>query len=132
MPVNERSVVPHATDLEAAWEIVHETLPARWTLGKTSRDILSGTWSVSAVGTHPGRGHIPQSVTGRGESEVEALGDLNDRLRGIPAPRGTRMDELRARLRLAYLDGAETWTRDYAGRSMTRGELGAVIDRFPR
>jgi hypothetical protein len=39
------------------------------------------------------------------------------------------MDELRRRLRLAYLDGAETWTRSNVGRTMTGDELAGVLGR---
>lgn len=41
------------------------------------------------------------------------------------------MDELRRRLRLAYLDGAEQWTRKNVGRSMTEDEVAGVCERFP-
>jgi hypothetical protein len=40
------------------------------------------------------------------------------------------MDELRRRLRLAYVDGAEDWTRENIGRGLTRDELGNVIGRY--
>lgn len=85
---------------------------------------------MTAIGPHPGRGKIPQSVSGIGEDESEALQDLDDRLRGVPKPDGTRMDELRRRLRLAYIDGAEAWTRRELDRSLSRDELGRVIGRY--
>jgi hypothetical protein len=47
------------------------------------------------------------AVAGTGEDETAALRDLDDRLRGVPKPDGTRLDELRRRLRLAYMGGAE-------------------------
>jgi hypothetical protein len=42
------------------------------------------------------------------------------------------MDELRQRLRLAYVDGAETWARENVGRGLTRDELERVLGRFVR
>ncbi len=69
----------------------------------------------------------PQTVTGTGDDATAALRDLDDRLRGVPKPDGSRMDELRRRLRLAYVDGAEEWARDNIGRGSTTDELGRVI-----
>jgi hypothetical protein len=40
------------------------------------------------------------------------------------------MDELRRRLRLAYVDGAEEWTRANVGRGLGTNEFEAVIGRF--
>ncbi len=40
------------------------------------------------------------------------------------------MDELRQRLRLAYVDGAEEWARENIGRRMSTDELGRVIGRY--
>jgi hypothetical protein len=40
------------------------------------------------------------------------------------------MDELRRRLRLVHVDGAEEWTRGHVGRGLTRDELGRVIGRY--
>jgi hypothetical protein len=73
---------------------------------------------------------MPPSVTGTGEDEAGALRDLDDRLRGVPRPEGGRMDELRRRLRFAYVDGAEEWTRENIGRALTSDELGRVIRRY--
>lgn len=120
----------HQPATEAAWDAVHEALPARWRVGPITFDPGRPAFSVTAIGPHPGRGKIPQSVSGIGEDESAALGDLDDRLRGIPRPDGTRMDELRRRLRLAYLDGAEEWASRELGRGLTRDELGRVIGRY--
>lgn len=51
---------------------------------------------------------------------------------GSEASRGpmARMDELRSRLRLAYVDGAEDWTTANLGRGLTTDELGRVIGRY--
>lgn len=116
--------------LPRAWDAVHEALPARWRVGPPTFDPGRQAWSVTAIGPHPGRGKIPQSVSGIGEDESAALQDLDDRLRGVPKPDGTRMDELRRRLRLAYVDGAEAWTRHELERSITCDELGRVIGRY--
>jgi hypothetical protein len=99
-------------DRDAAWDAVHEA------------------YSVTARGPHPGRGKAPVTVSGTGEDETAALSDLDDRLRGVPKPDGTRLDELRRRLRHAYVDGAEEWTRANVGRQMTRDELGRVLERY--
>ena len=100
---------------EAAWNAVHDALPARWTVGQASMaDPLTRSWSVTARGRHPGRGKAPQSVTRAGEDEIAALKDFDDRLRGVPQPRGSQMDSVRRRLSFAYVQGAEEWT--WAGR----------------
>ena len=57
---------------------------------------------------------------------------LDDRLPGVPKPDGSRQDELRRRLRLAYVDGAEEWTRENVGRALTRDELAGVLGRFAK
>ena len=62
--------------------------------------------------------------------ETAALADLDDRLRGVPQPDGSRMAERERRLRLAYLEGAEEWSRQTTGRGLTVGELEGVVRRF--
>lgn len=89
---------------EASSDAVHEALPV-----------------PSAVG---------QPVRGTGDDATAALRDLNERLRGIPKADGGRRDELRRWLRLAYMDGAEQWTRENVGRGMTGDELEGVLRRF--
>jgi hypothetical protein len=80
---------------EGAWDAVHEAMPARWRVGQVSlSEPTLGRYSVTAVGPHPGRGKIPESVTGFGQDEIAALRDLDDRLRGVHKPEGGRMDEL--------------------------------------
>ncbi|HJP89295.1 MAG TPA: hypothetical protein VJ850_09705 [Candidatus Limnocylindrales bacterium] len=69
-------------------------------------------------------------MTGTGETPTAALDALNDRLRGVPAPDGSPLDEIRARLRLAHVDGAEGWASANLGRRLTRDELGRVIGRY--
>ncbi len=96
------------TERLEAWNAVHEALPARWRVGQPSiSDPLRRTWSVTARGPHPGRGKTPQTVTGTGPDETAALRDLDDQLRGVDHSKGTRLEELRQRLRLAYLEAAD-------------------------
>jgi len=40
------------------------------------------------------------------------------------------MDELRRRLRLAYVDGTEGWALANTGQRLTTDELGRVIRRY--
>jgi len=128
--------VVHA--LEAAWSAVHEALPPFWRVGPVTFDpgILRadghmGAYSVTARGPHPGRGKVPQTVTGTGASEIEALRALDARLRGREDA-GGNVEALRARLRLAYVQGAEEWTLDNLGRWMATSELLGIIGRFQR
>jgi hypothetical protein len=116
---------------EEAWGRLHEAMPARWTVGRASYDPGRHGWSISAVGPHPGRGRIPTSLSGFGDDELAAVRDLDARLRGERSGGPRRLDELRARLRLAYFDGAEDLTRRARGRGITADELEGVIRRFP-
>jgi len=70
-------------------------------------------------------------VTGRGDDESAALASLDAQLRGLARPDGGQLDYLRRRLRFAYVDGAEAWTREHIGRSMTEAELAGVLRRYP-
>ena len=79
---------------------------------------------------HFSRHRPPQTVTETGDSETAALRALDDRLRGVPQPNGSRMAERERRIRQAYLDGAEGWSREAAGRGLTEGELEGVVRRF--
>jgi hypothetical protein len=112
---------------EAAWDAIHEALPAGWRVGLLSHHPFTGVRTVSAVNERTtGRGKLPQVVTGTGEDEIAALRDLDDRLRGVPKPDGSRMDALRRRLRLAYVEGAEEWTREHEGRGLTADDTERV------
>jgi hypothetical protein len=93
---------------EEAWGRLHEALPARWRVGLPSYDPGRHAWSISAIGPHPGRGKIPICVRGNGEDELEAVRDLDGRLRGERNEGPRKLDELRARLRLVYVDGPMT------------------------
>lgn len=129
---------PDVSEREDAWDAVHEALPARWHVGFPSYDPgalradgYRGAWSVTARGPHPGRGKVPQTVRGLGDNEIAALRNLDDRLHGVAKPDGTQIQDLRRRMRLAYVDGAEAWTRQRTGRGLTDLELAAVLKRFP-
>ena len=93
-------------------------------------DPPTGMWSVTARAAHPRRRKVPQTVSGTGADETAALRDLDDRLGGVPKPDGTRLDQLRRRLRLASVERAESYIRENDGPGMTRDELGRVIGRY--
>ena len=116
---------------EEAWGRLHEAIPARWTVGRPSFDPGRPGWSISAVGPDRGRGKVPTSVSGFGDDELAAIRDLDARLRGERSDGPRRLDEFRARLRLAYVEGAEQWARDQHGRGLTGAEFTSVVSRFP-
>ena len=94
-------------DSEAAWDAVHEALPARWRVGPVTYDPgvvrpdgMMGAFSVTARGPQPGRGKAPQTVSGTGEDETAALWPWDARLRGRDNA-GGNLEALRQRLRLA-------------------------------
>jgi hypothetical protein len=116
---------------EAAWWAVHDALPAPWHVGPVTSDPGRHAWSVTAHGPLPGRGKVPQIVTGTGEDEVAALRDLDDRLRGVPKPDGGRLEELNRRLRQAFVAGAEADTRRRLGQGLTAEELERALRRYP-
>ena len=110
---------------------VQDALPARWRVGPPTFDPGRHLWSVTARSDTRGRRIPPVAVSGTGETEIEALRALDDWLRGVPKPDGGRIDELRRRVRLAYVAGAEEWTRRELGRGLRVDELERVIDRAP-
>ena len=116
--------------LSEAWDVLYDSLPARWHIGMPTYDAGRAAWSVTAWG--PGiAGRAPsQSVTGTGASEGAALRDLDSRLRGVPSPNGARIDALRHQLRMAYVDGAEAYSRESFDRGLTTNELGRIIERY--
>ena len=126
-------------DREAAWDSLWEAVPARWTVGMPSLDPGKlrldghmGAWSVTARGPHPGRGKAPQMVTGTGDDETAALRDLDATLRGAKPANGSYLEDLRQRLRLAYVDGAERWMRENVGHGLSSDEPTNVVARFDR
>ena len=76
------------TNREAAWDAVHEALPAGWTVGPPTYDPGVPGWSVTARSTQFTRLRPPQTVSGTGDSETAALHALDDRLRSVPQPTG--------------------------------------------
>lgn len=106
-------------------------MPARWTVGQPSHDPGRPGWSISAVGPNGGRGELPTFVSGVGPNEISAVRDLDAQLRGEWSEGPRKLDELRARMRLAYVEGAEDWARNELHRRLTNDELAGVISRFP-
>src|SRR6476646_5950861 len=100
------------TDREDAWYAVHEALPAGWTVGPPTFDPGVAGWSVTARTVAASRLKRPETVTGTGVDETAALRNLDDRLRGVPQPNGSRMAERERRIRLAHIEGAESWSRE--------------------
>ena len=49
---------------------VLELLPEWWAVGPTSYDPGTGRWTWTARGRHPGRGKVPERITGIGEDEL--------------------------------------------------------------
>ena len=117
-------------DRQAAWDAVHEALPAGWTVGPPTYDPGVPGWSVTARSDQYSRRKPPMTVTGTGDSETAALRALDDRLRGVPQPDGSRMAERERRIRPAYIGGAESWSRETTGRGLTESELEGVVRRF--
>ena len=117
------------TDREDAWDAVHEALPAGWTVGPPTYAPGVTGWSVTARSVAYSRRKPPRTVTGTGEDDTAALRALDGRLRGAPQPNGSRMAERERRIRLAYLEGAEEWSRETTGRGLTNGELEGVVRR---
>ena len=109
------------TDREAAWDAVHEALPAGWRVGPVTYSPAISGYSVSAWSGGYSRTRRPVTVQGTGDTEPAALRNLDDRLRGVPQPNGSRMAERERRIRLAYLGGAESWSRETTGRGLTNG-----------
>ena len=87
-----------------------------WARARAVSAAVSGWGRASAVsGLRLGDGY----ARGRGVEPLLALRDLDDRLRGVPQPDGSQMDELRRRRRLALC----RWggRRDAAGASAQPG-----------
>jgi hypothetical protein len=117
-------------DIEAAWDSLYESLPARWHIGRPSYDPGRHAWSVTAWGPPRGLDKAPRSITGIGVDEGAALRDLDDRLRRVATPDRGRMDELQRLLRLAYISGAEACWQEHSGRGLTPDELERVLTHF--
>jgi|GEM_PF-1583284 hypothetical protein len=131
LPHSAGATVSLVSEREEAWGRLHEALPGRWTVALGSYNPGERRWSISAVGPNRGRGKLPTFVSGPGENELEAIRDLDARLRGDHSEGPRKLDELRARLRLAYVDGAESWARQELGRPLAHHELQRVVAHFP-
>jgi len=118
-------------DRELAWGRLHEALPTRWTVGQACFDPGRPGWAISAVGPNRGRGKLPTFVSGFGQNELEAVRDLDARLRGEWNEGPRRLEEMRARLRRAYVEGAEEWAQRELARPLNQAELEGVVRRFP-
>lgn len=116
--------------LNEAWDALHDSLPARWHIGKPRYEMRGAGWSVTGWGPSFDGDQPPQSVTGTGDTEVAALRDLDKRFGGLPRPNRSRMDEFRHQLRMAYVDGAEAFSREALERGLTTNELGRLIQRY--
>jgi hypothetical protein len=55
-------------------------LPAYWLVGPVTFNTLQGMFSFTARAPHPGRGKMPVTASGAGETEIAALVDLHARL----------------------------------------------------
>ena len=88
---------------------VLELLPYRWALGPTSYDPGIGGWSYTARGPQPGRGKMPETITGTGEDELAAMIDLAIRL--DERRRDEKLAEIDRRARAAFLEGADDRSR---------------------
>lgn len=81
-----------------------------------------------AISVHYSRRRPPQTVTGTGVDKTAALRNLDDRLRGIPQPNGSRMAERERRIRLAYGRRGVVVPRDDRAR-IDRGQARGVVRR---
>lgn len=128
-----RSGVNMANDpREAAWFAVHDALPAYWHVGPVTFDPGRGHFSVTARAPHPGRGKIPTTVSGAGDTEIAALVDLHGRLTGMPSPADDAANRaaINRRFRQAFYGGAEEEARR-RGKPLDRAELTRVIEDYP-
>jgi hypothetical protein len=84
---------------------------------------------VAAVGPLPvGPGQPPECIEASGEDEIAALNYLAVKLAESKA--AGRLEELRRRLRLAYLSSAEEWSRDRLGRPLNSEEQRRLVQDF--
>jgi hypothetical protein len=117
---------------EAAWFAVHDALPAYWMVGPITFDPGRGQFLVTGRAPHPGRGKIPVTVTGAGDTEIAALVDLHGGLTGMPRPAddAAKRDLFNRRLRQAFYGGAEDEAAG-SGRPLDGAERQRVLRRYP-
>jgi hypothetical protein len=101
-------------------------------VGPVAFDPGRQAFSVTARSPHPGRGKMPVTVSGSGETEIAALVDLRGRLTGAdrPVEDPAKRELLNRRLRQAFYGGAEAEGQDH-GRPLGVGELARVLERYP-
>ena len=116
------------TDVDLAWEAVYDALPTTWYIGPIAYP-RQDACSVIARGPNEGRGRRRQSVRGSGNSLVAALHDLEQRLLGLADTEAQR-EELIRRMRLAYVEGAESFSKFDRGRPLSACELEGVLALF--
>jgi hypothetical protein len=116
------------TDVDVAWEAVYDALPASWRIGPIAYP-RRNVCSVIARGPTEGRGRRHRSVRGSGDCLVAALHDLEQRLLGL-ADTEAQHEELIRRLRLAFVEGAESFSRFDRGRPLSACELEGVLALF--
>ena len=63
------SVMTDPAKRERAALDVLALLPEWWAVGPTSYDPGIGRWTLTARGPHPGRGKVPETISGTGEDE---------------------------------------------------------------
>ena len=80
-------------------------LPEWWQVGPASYDPGIAHWAITARGPHPGRGKVPETLTGRGEDELAAFADLRMQLDERQRPE--KLEAIERRGRAAFLEGAE-------------------------
>jgi hypothetical protein len=124
--------MPDDVPREAPWFAVHDAIPAYWHVGPVTFDPGRGLFIVTVRAPHPGRGKIPVTVSGAGETEVAALVDLHERLTGMPRPAddAAKRAALNRRLRQAYYGGAEEEDAS-RGRPLEAAGLERVLRRYP-
>jgi hypothetical protein len=116
------------TDVDLAWEAVYDALPTSWYIGPIVYP-RQNVCSVIARGPAEGRGRRGQSVRGSGDCLVAALQDLEQRLLGLADTEAQRQELVR-RMRLAYVEGAESFSRFDRGRPLSACELEGVLALF--
>jgi hypothetical protein len=116
------------TDVDVAWEAVYDALPTTWQIGPITYP-MQDVCHVMARGPNEGRGGLRQSIRGSGDCLLAALHDLERRLlaRGDTE---AQQEELIRRLRLAYVEGAESFSQFDRGRPLSTSELEGVLALF--
>ena len=109
-------------------------LPEWWQVGPASYDPGIAHWAITARGPHPGRGKVPETLTGRGEDELAAFADLRMQLDERQRPE--KLEAIERRGRAAFLEGAEAQSQaadvTIDSRALHGGAVLALADRSGR